>query len=230
MPFFLSYWFQTIRGASPVTTGVDFIARLVPQFTILIITSLLVKRFGYFVPYMIIGELVCMGGQVMLTQLQQDSSTLYWAASLVVTGLGAGMAMQLPYVAVPLVLADEDIPTGNAILVFFQQLGGALSISLGQTIVLLTLLDLVPKRLPDVSVQAVISAKGADLRSLGLPKEELAILEEIWNMAISRTMILATAVVGAAVPFTLAMEWLNANRVAKEKEEGNGVELQGNKE
>lgn len=32
-------------------------------------------------------------------------------------------------------------------------------------------------------------------------------------------MILAAAVVGAAIPFTLGMEWLNANKVAKAKGE-----------
>lgn len=200
-------------------TGVDFIARLIPQFACLIITSLVVKKFGHYVPYMLLGELICIGGQVMLTQLQPTSGTVYWAASLVVTGLGSGMAMQLPYTAIPLVLSDEDIPVGNAIAVFFYQMGGAISISLGQTITLSTLIDLVPERLPDVPVQSVVDAGAANLDSLGLSSSGLSILQDIWNVAIVRTMILATAVVGAAVPFTLGMEWLNANKIAAARKE-----------
>lgn len=168
---------------------------------------------------MIIGEVVCVGGQAMLTQLKPDSSTVYWAASFVVTGLGSGMAMQLPYTAVSVVLEDGDIPTGNAIMVFLQQLGGILCISLGQTIILSTLLDLVPKGLPHVPVEAVIKAGGTGLTSLGLADQDLAILRHIWNTAIARTMILATAALGASVLFTLAMEWLNVNTVAKERRE-----------
>lgn len=198
-------------------TGVDFIARLIPQFGCLIVTSLVVKKFGHYVPYMLLGELICIGGQVMLTQLHPTSNTVYWAASLVVTGLGSGMAMQLPYTAIPLVLADEDIPVGNAIAVFFYQMGGAISISLGQTITLSTLIELVPERLPDVPVQSVVDAGAASLASLGLSPDELSVLKDIWNTAIVRTMILATAVVGAAVPFTLGMEWLNANKIAAER-------------
>ena len=38
-------------------------------------------------------------------------------------------------------------------------------------------------------------------------------------MAISRTMILAAAVVGVSIPFTLGMEWLNAKKVALAKGE-----------
>lgn len=187
---------------------------MVPQFVTLIFISVLVNKFGHYVPYIVTGELICIGGLVMLTQLNPDSSTLYWAASLVVTGIGGGMAMQLPYTAVAVALADEDIPIGNAIAVFSTQLGGALSISTGQTITLWTLLELVPERLPDVSVEKVIDAGGTGLTTLDISLTDLAVLRDIWNTGISRTMMLATAVVGAAVPFSLGMQWLNANKVA----------------
>lgn len=93
----------------------------------------------------------------MLVRLTPDSTVPYWAASLAIIGADAGMAM----LAVPITLADDDVPIGNAFMVFSQQLGGALSNSWGQTSALLTLLGFVPKRLPDVSVQAVVSRCGS---------------------------------------------------------------------
>ncbi|OTA91517.1 hypothetical protein M434DRAFT_342951 [Hypoxylon sp. CO27-5] len=215
--FFLPFWFQGVQGLDPVTTGVDFISLLVPQLVGLIAVGGIVKQFGYYVPYMVVGELICIGGQAMLTQLKSDSNTIYWAASLVVAGLGSGLAMQLPYTAVAVVLADEDIPVGNAIAVLFYQLGGAIAISLGQTILLSTILDLVPKRLPNIPAELVMSVGAANLSALASTPEDLRILREIWNTAITRTMILGTATVGAAVPFTLGMEWLNAVKVAEER-------------
>ena len=53
---------------------------------------------------MVIGEMICISGTALLTRLATDSTVVYWAASLVVTGLGLGMAMQLPYTAVQIVL------------------------------------------------------------------------------------------------------------------------------
>ena len=53
---------------------------------------------------MILGELVCIVATVLLTRLTLTSSAASWATSLVVTGIGMGMAMQLPYTAVQLVL------------------------------------------------------------------------------------------------------------------------------
>lgn len=53
---------------------------------------------------MVIGELICIVGTALLTQLSPTTSTVSWAAYLVVAGIGKGMAMQLPYTAVQLVL------------------------------------------------------------------------------------------------------------------------------
>jgi hypothetical protein len=40
----------------------------------------------------------------MLTQLSPTTGAALWASSLVVTGLGMGMAMQLPYTAIQVTL------------------------------------------------------------------------------------------------------------------------------
>lgn len=215
VPFFLSFWFQAVKGVTPATTGVNFIARVVPQFVAIIATGVLVKKFGQYMPYMVLGELICLGGLAMLTQLSAKTSTVYWAGSLVVIGLGSGLASQIPYSAISVVLEDDDIPIGNAIVLFLNQMGGALAVSLGQTIILATLGALVPQRLPDLSLQLVKDVGASDLSSLHLSTQDLTILRDIWNIAVVRVMIFATALVGAALPFTLRMEWLNTKTEAE---------------
>ena len=162
----------------------------------------------------------------MLTQLKPDTSTVYWAASLVVAGLGSGMAMQLPYTAVAVVLDDEDIAIGNAIAVLFYQLGGAVAISLGQTITISTILNLVSQRLPEIPGQLMITMGAARLSEIASTPEALAIIRDIWNTAIARTMILCVAVVGASIPFTLGMEWLNSIRASEERKKASESQQQ----
>lgn len=200
-------------------------ALLIPQMISLIIVGAIVKQFGSYVPYMLVGELIAIGGQAMLTQLRPESSVAYWAASLVVAGLGTGMAMQLPFTAIALVLSDNDIPIGNAIAVLFQQLGGALFISLGQTVTITSLTSLTRKHLPEVSPQLVVSSGVGNLDAITSGPGELAVLRDIWNSAVTRTMILAVAVVAASVPFTLGMEWLNSIKVAAQRREAAAVEI-----
>ncbi|KAI1287578.1 MFS general substrate transporter [Xylaria venustula] len=223
--FFLPFWFQGVKSISPIQTGINFLPYLLPQLISLVIIGGIVKHFGYYVPYMVAGELICVAGQALLTQIHPNSTTLYWAASLVVSGLGSGMAMQLPYTAIALVLPDHDIPVGNAIAVLSYQLGGAVFISVGQNIVITTVLDLVQQRLPGISAEMVLSAGAANLATLANNADELKILRDIWNTAIAHTMILGTALAGATLPFTVGMDWLNAKRVAAERTKGMDVEI-----
>lgn len=100
----------------------------------------------------------------------------------------------------------------------------AIAISMGQTITIITILDEVTKLLPDVSSEAVITAGAANIQLLVTTTEDLKTLRLIWNTAISRTMILSTALVAASAPFTLGMEWLNAKKVAEERKNKTGTQ------
>lgn len=91
----------------------------------------------------------------------------------------------------------------------------ATAISFGQTITISTILEKLPSRLPDLRANAVLKAGAAGLSQLVSSPADLAILKSIWNVAISRTMILAAVVIACSVPFTIGMEWLNVKKVAE---------------
>lgn len=213
----MSFWFQAVLNLSPVQAGVNFIALMVPQIITVMIVSGIVNKYGHYVPWMLLGEVIAIAGQAMLTQIHQDTKTAYWAAGFVVTGVGVGLAQQLPYTAVAAVLSDQDIPVGNALAVLFYQLGSTISISLGQTITFSTILNLVPKRIPSLPPRAVIKVGATALASLGLPPDQLSVLRDIWNTGIARTIIFSTVCLAAAVPFTLGMECLNAVKIGQQR-------------
>jgi hypothetical protein len=56
------------------------------------------------VPYMVAGTMIASVGAGLLTTIDVAIPTMKWAAYLVVTGIGVGMAFQLPYTAVQAVL------------------------------------------------------------------------------------------------------------------------------
>jgi hypothetical protein len=101
----------------------------------------------------------------------------------------------------------------------------ALAISISQTITITTILEQIASRLPNLSGQAVIKAGAAGLSMLASTPYEMFTLQEIWNEAIRRIMILVVACVGASIPFTLGMEWLNAKKIAQSK----GEDISGSK-
>ncbi|GKZ28913.1 hypothetical protein AbraIFM66950_001871 [Aspergillus brasiliensis] len=216
--YFLPFYFEAVHGISPVSSGVNFIPLMLTEMVALVIIGAVVKQWGHYVPYILAGDLICIVGTALLTQLHPHTRTVQWAAYLVVTGLGLGLAMQLPYTAIQVTLSAEDLPMGNAIAVLFYQLGGAIAIAMGQTVVLSTITEKLNGQIAGLTSRDVFEAGAANLQALAPTAADLAFLREIWNEGISRTMILSVALVAAAVPFTLGMEWLDAKRVARSRQ------------
>lgn len=53
---------------------------------------------------MITGGIICSIGAGLLTTVNLSTPTVHWATYLVLTGIGLGMAGQLPYTAIQAVL------------------------------------------------------------------------------------------------------------------------------
>ncbi|KAJ5691620.1 MFS general substrate transporter [Penicillium malachiteum] len=230
--YYLPFYFEAVRGISAVTSGVNFIPLMLSQMVSLVIIGAVVKECGHYVPFILFGNLVAIVGAALLTQLDLHTATIEWAAYFVVTGIGLGMAMQLPYTAIHITLSAEDLPAGNAIAVLFYQLGGAISISMGQTVVLCTIEEELQDKIPGLNSKEVFSAGAANLESLVSTRAALTILREIWNDGIQRNMYLSVSLITAAVPFTLCMQWLNSKKVARQiqaKEEMENTECETQK-
>ena len=52
------------------------------------------------VPYMILGEFICIAGTAFLTQLHPTTPTVSWAAYLVVCSISIGTTIQLLYTTI----------------------------------------------------------------------------------------------------------------------------------
>jgi len=53
---------------------------------------------------MVAGQFVAIIGTVLLSRLNTDTPTAVWATYLVITGVGLGMGLQMPFTALQVVL------------------------------------------------------------------------------------------------------------------------------
>lgn len=120
--YYLPIYFQSIKGSSPTKSGLQFMALALPQIFALILAGALTTKWGHYVspmifkcsrylltirpkvPYMIVGTAINVVGSGFLITLDTDTPTLKWAAYMVVTGIGTGIGVNLPYTAVQVVL------------------------------------------------------------------------------------------------------------------------------
>ena len=106
-----------------------------------------------------------------------------------------------------------------------EVISSSIAISMGQTITISTIISETSKQGLSIPARTVVDAGAYNLRALSTSPEALAKLRLIWNVATVRTMILSVALVGASIPFTLCMEWINAKKVADSRKQGSRAGL-----
>lgn len=134
--FYLPIWFQAIKGASAVKSGIMSIPLILSLVVGSITCGGLVQRFGYYTPFMYLGAVVMSVGAGLITTFTPSTGHAHWIGYQVVFGLGIGMGMQQSNLAIQTVLKHKDVPSGAALLFFFQSLGGTIFVSVGQNLFL----------------------------------------------------------------------------------------------
>ncbi|KAL9626351.1 MAG: hypothetical protein Q9204_007375, partial [Flavoplaca sp. TL-2023a] len=194
--YYLPFYFQAVQNTSAQGSGTRLLPYLISVFTTALATGILITTFGYYVPLMWLGAALLTTGCGLIQTLHVGSPTVHWFGYQVLTGMGFGMAFQIPYTAAQVVLAAEDLPMGNALVVFFQALGGALAISIGQN-VLSSSLHSQLAQIPQVDPKRVINDGATRIVSSVVPELRDAV-RAAYSVALSRTYILPIAAGGLA--------------------------------
>ncbi|KAF8854183.1 MFS general substrate transporter [Acephala macrosclerotiorum] len=146
--YFLPLWFQAIKNTTATGPGVDYLPTAISVTFTSISAGFVTTAIGYYVPLML-GSSVSMSiGAGLMTTFTTSTSTDLWIGTQILFGAGAGMGIQQPMMAVQAVLSPIDIPIGITAIIFAQALGGAVFLSIGQSIfqnkLVQNLVELVP--------------------------------------------------------------------------------------
>lgn len=202
--FYLPFYFQAIKGTTAEESGIRTIAYLVSITVSSIVIGALITVVGWYAPFMWFGSGVFAIGAGTLYTLKVSSPNSHWIGYQILAGVGAGAGVQIPFVAVQVVSSVKDMPTANACVLFFNSLGGALSISIAQNIFVNTLAKEVPKY-SDFDPQVVAQVGATNLRQF-VPPEQLPGVLHGYNNAIVTAFVLAIATSCLAFLVSLGQE------------------------
>ncbi|KAI9844054.1 MAG: hypothetical protein M1838_002345 [Thelocarpon superellum] len=204
--FYLPFYFQAVKGTTAEGSGI----RSIPYLTSITLSSIAIggsiTALGWYVPFMWAGAAVFTVGCGLLYTLQVDSYAGKWIGYQLLAGFGAGASIQIPFVAVQTVLSSTDMPSGNAIAIFFNTLGGAISISVAQNVFSNTLTQEIPKHTVGVDAGKIISAGATHVREITAASQLNGVLIA-YDIAIQKAFILPIAVGGIALICSFFMEW-----------------------
>ncbi|OQE41981.1 hypothetical protein PENCOP_c004G09042 [Penicillium coprophilum] len=206
--FYLPIWFQSIKNATALKSGIMNLPTIMGVVIVSILSGGLVTACGYYTPFMIASSVILTIGAGLLTTLEIDSNHSKWIGYQAVFGIGLGLGMQQPMIVAQTALKAEDIPSGTAIVMFAQTLGGAIFVSVGQNVFQNQLVQNLAHYAPEEDAAKLISAGATMLRSI-VSGDALHQVLIAYNAAIVQTFYVAVAMGALSLVGPIFVEWLS---------------------
>jgi MFS family permease len=138
--FYLTIWFQAIKGVTALESGI----RLIPTILGLAVSSTIfgfvTTKIGYYVPAMYFTSVAASIATGLMTLFTPETNHASWIGLQVLYGLGIGSARQVTGLAAQAVLPKSDVAIGTAVMFFCQGIGGVVFVSAAQNLFLNSLL------------------------------------------------------------------------------------------
>ncbi|APA13812.1 hypothetical protein SS1G_13906 [Sclerotinia sclerotiorum 1980 UF-70] len=205
--YYLPQWFQAIKNTSAITSGVDMIPYVVCNAFFSLVAGIVVSKSGYFTPPTIIGTAIATIGCGLISTLKTDTTSAQWIGYEILSAAGFGIAIQQGFTAVQTVLPLEKVPIGTAAVVASQSFGGAIFVSVGNTILQNQLKSSAKNgQLQGIDIQAVLDAGVTGIRSV-VDADQLPAVLAAYNGALQKVFIAAIPVTALAFVSSLFLEW-----------------------
>ncbi|KAF2827813.1 MFS multidrug transporter-like protein [Ophiobolus disseminans] len=216
---YIPMYFQAARGFSAQRSGAELLFLALTQILVVVVVGGIVSRVGYYTPFIIVGTALSVVGSGLIISLNLSATHVAWASYFVICGLGTGIAINLPYTAVSTVLKEEDMVTGNALLQFTFQLGGALSLCISQTLFVDKLISERRSQLLDTSAKVIVVTGVSDLPGLASSSKDGYLLRSSYQSAVREVFIFLLVANGLAFLASFGFEHKNVRKVQAESKE-----------
>ncbi|PMD15228.1 MFS general substrate transporter [Hyaloscypha hepaticicola] len=226
--FYIPLWFQLIDGVSAVESAILFIPFMLSVVGGFMLAGFGTAATGYYTPFVYAGSiLMSIGTGLLMTVLPQHTSRAKWVGFQILCGAGIGLGEEQGLYMVQTTLPENDVATGVGIVLFVQTFGGALFVSVAQSVFLenisKTLKTLAPNLDPHSVLNGALTGLPGSTHSQVSPE-----LQAIYGVAIKDALrvglILATVSSLGAVLY----DWksLKTKRDHGNEERSSGYELQ----
>lgn len=205
--YYIPIWFQAVKGVSAITSGIHNIPLVLSVVVGAIGSGGLVAAIGYYTPFMILSTVFLSVGEGLITTWDEGTGHSKWIGFQIICGLGIGMGLQQPLIAIQVVLEQAEIPTGTAVLVFFQTLGASIFVSIANNQFQNKLISHVKSSAPGVNPGLVVEVGATNI---GLAVNSTLQRQEVvhaYNEALTASFQIALVMACLTVFGAVFIEW-----------------------
>ena len=214
MVYYIPIYFQAVKGVSAQESGIRTIPLVLSLVAGSIISGVATGKIGYYTQFAYVSAVVMPVGAGMISTWKVDAGHGEWIGFQVLYGLGLGLGMQQAQLAAQTVLKRVDVPTGMALIVFMQTLGGAVFISVGQNVLASHLVSGLSGLVGGLDPAVIVNTGATDLRGL-VPAEQLPAVLEVYSEALRQVFLIATGLASVTILGALGLEWKSVKKDKK---------------
>ena len=215
MVYYVPIWFQAVQGTSAVESGIRNLPMLISTILFSIASGGLVTKLGYYTSFMFAATVLMSVGAGLISSFKPDTRSPAWIGYQVLFGLGYGTGSRQPLVAIQTVLSIDDIPAGTSVSLFCTTLGGALFVSIGQSVFTNQLVQSLAQLVPSLDPHVVVSAGATDLQRT-LPAKLLPNIILAYNNALTMAFLVSVAMATMTVVGSILMPWDSVKKKTNE--------------
>lgn len=93
--YFIPIYFQTVKGASPLLSGVYMLPAILAQLLGAVLSGAMVQRTGYVIPYALAASALTAIGNGLLALYSPSTPVGKWVGYQLIAGLGRGLGLQM---------------------------------------------------------------------------------------------------------------------------------------
>ena len=203
--YYLAIWFQAIKDASPVHSGIMSLPFLLSLVVASMSAGMFVKKIGYYAPPIIASSIIMPIGAGLLTTFTPETGHAKWIGYQVIYGFGLGIGMQQANMAAQTILDKKDVSTGVSLNFFSQLVGGAIFISVGQSVLVNRLISGL-SNIPGFDPAIVVNTGATEIKSV-VGAEHLELVKVAYNHALTKVFEVALILSCLTIIAALAIEW-----------------------
>jgi MFS family permease len=219
MAYYVPLWFQAVHGVSAVHSGINLLPLMVTIVLFIIIGGIGTTTLGYYNPFMFAPVTLGAAGAGLIYTWNVDTPASKWVGYQILFGVGVGLGIQQPMVAVQAALNSVDVPTGTALIVFAENFGGSIFVSAAQNIFTNKLASRV-QHISGISPMQIVNTGATDLTSLTQDSAALGSIKIAYNDALSQAFLLAVILLCIAVLGAAGVQWKSIKAKSGEGKEG----------
>lgn len=223
--YYIPIFFQALKEFSPTKSGIATIPFILSLVVGTIFAGGMVQRIGYPAPFMILSAVIFSIGIGLVTTWPVDVNHSVWIGYQFLVGFGVGIGMQQPSINAQIVLSNEDNPTGVSLMMFAQNFGGAIFLSVAQSVFADELARQLTK-IPELylSKSQVVAMGATSIRSM-VPEHLISVFLEGYRVAICKAFYVALGLACFSSVGALLVEWRSVKRnTTDQAKEGAAVE------